>query len=100
VLNESITNFPLVWEYMRPDGPVGGEGLSMMSSGGSSLGWSLAGAVGASLGGKATTGDGAAGFDLIVAIVGDGSFMFGVPSSVYWMARRYDTVSGSFFSID
>ncbi|RXW20779.1 hypothetical protein EST38_g5080 [Candolleomyces aberdarensis] len=92
VLNESITNFPLVWEYMRPESPIGGEGgLSMISSGGSSLGWALGGAVGASLGGR-SNGAGEEGiFDLIVVIVGDGSFMFGVPSSVYWMARRYET---------
>jgi hypothetical protein len=31
------------------------------------------------------------GYELIVAIVGDGSFLFGVPSSAFWMARRYNT---------
>ena len=29
----------------------------------------------------------------MVAIVGDGTFLFGVPSAAYWMARRYNTVS-------
>ena len=79
LLNESITNFPLVWEHMRPD--VSG---SMITSGGSSLGWALGAAVGVSLAKTA--------HDIIVAVVGDGSYMFGVPSSAYWMARRYGTV--------
>ena len=30
--------------------------------------------------------------ELVVVIVGDGSYLFGVPSSAYWMARKYDTV--------
>ena len=30
--------------------------------------------------------------ELIVLLVGDGSYVFGVPSAAYWMARRYDTV--------
>jgi thiamine pyrophosphate-dependent acetolactate synthase large subunit-like protein len=25
----------------------------------------------------------------VTAVVGDGTFLFGVPSSVYWMSRRY-----------
>ncbi|KAF6762886.1 acetolactate synthase catalytic subunit [Ephemerocybe angulata] len=98
ILNETITNFQIVWEHMRPDVPG-----NMMSSGGSSLGWALAAAVGASLGGivanqgtplnSSSLVDGAnvSKFDLVVAIVGDGSFLFGIPSSVYWMARRYNT---------
>lgn len=79
VLNEGITNYPIVWEHMRTE-VAGGQ----ITSGGASLGWSLAAAVGAHMGGK--------GHELIVSIVGDGSFMFCVPSSVYWIARRYDTV--------
>ncbi|KAJ7781950.1 thiamine pyrophosphate enzyme, N-terminal TPP binding domain-containing protein [Mycena maculata] len=78
VLNEGITNYPTVWKHMRTE-VAGGH----ITSGGASLGWSLAAAVGAHMGGK--------GHDLIVSIVGDGSFMFCVPSSAYWMARRYDT---------
>ncbi|KAJ7504246.1 thiamine pyrophosphate enzyme, N-terminal TPP binding domain-containing protein [Mycena galericulata] len=78
ILNEGITNYPLVWEHMRTD-VAGGQ----ITSGGASLGWSLAAAVGAHMGGK--------GHELIVSIVGDGSFMFCVPSSAYWIARRYET---------
>lgn len=36
-----------------------------------------------------------AGGKLVVAIVGDGSFLFGVPSSSFWIARRYETVRES-----
>lgn len=78
VLNEGITNYGPVWEHMRAVVPG-----SMITSGGSSLGWALGAAVGVSLG---------SGHDLVIVIVGDGSFMFGVPSSVYWMARKYNTV--------
>ncbi|KAJ7105460.1 thiamine diphosphate-binding protein [Mycena crocata] len=78
VLNEGITNYAVVWNHMRTE-VAGGQ----MTSGGASLGWSLAAAVGAHLGGKNK--------ELIVSIVGDGSFLFCVPSSVYWIARRYDT---------
>lgn len=89
-LNESISNYPAVWLGLRAEHPG-----SVVSSGGSSLGWGLGAAVGASLGCKAVGNLGAEhtkGRDLIVVIVGDGSFMFGVPSSAYWMARRYETV--------
>lgn len=89
-LNESISNYPAVWTGLRPEQPG-----CVLSSGGSSLGWGLGAAVGASLGCRAVGNLGAEhtkGRDLIVVIVGDGSFMFGVPSSAYWMARRYETV--------
>jgi thiamine pyrophosphate-dependent acetolactate synthase large subunit-like protein len=89
-LNESISNYPAVWMGLRAEKPG-----SVLSSGGSSLGWGLGAAVGASLGSRAVGNLGAEhtkGRDLIVVIVGDGSFMFGVPSSAYWMARRYETV--------
>jgi thiamine pyrophosphate-dependent acetolactate synthase large subunit-like protein len=78
VLNEAITAYPHVWSHMRVDTPGG-----MLCSGSSSLGWALGAGVGAKLTRK---------YDLVVAIVGDGSFMFGAPSSVYWMSRRYQAV--------
>ncbi|PPQ68528.1 hypothetical protein CVT25_005450 [Psilocybe cyanescens] len=91
ILNESISNFPAVWTHLRPESPG-----SVVTSGGSSLGWALGAAVGASLGARTigakerVSSEGKE-YDLVVAIVGDGSFMFGVPSSAYWMARRYNT---------
>ena len=79
-LNEGISNYPAVFDHIRPVVPG-----SMVCSGGSSLGWALGAAVGIGLG---RAGD----HELRVAIVGDGTFMFGVPSSAYWMARRYNAV--------
>lgn len=48
----------------------------------------LGAAIGAYFGGQASP---TVASDLIVLVVGDGSFLFGVPSSAYWMARRYNT---------
>ncbi len=47
-----------------------------------SLGWAGGGAVGAKLACPERT---------VVCLVGDGSFLFGVPSSAQWVARRYGT---------
>jgi len=79
ILNEGITNYAIVWQHMRTEMPGG-----HITSGGASLGWSLAGAVGAHMGAGNN-------YELMVSIVGDGSFMFCVPSSAYWIARRYET---------
>ena len=88
-LNETISSYPLMWAHLHPDATGG-----MLGSGGSSLGWALGGGVGAVLGGViAGKGAGKAGYELVVSVVGDGTFLFGVPSSAFWMARRYSTVS-------
>lgn len=84
-LNEGISNYPSIWSHLRPE-----TAGSVLSSGGSSLGWALGAAIGACLGGE-VAGKGK-GHELVVAIVGDGSYLFGVPASAYWMARRYNTV--------
>lgn len=62
--------------------------------GGSGLGWSGGGALGIKLAsdylsrsGKDTQGTNSGSF--VCQIVGDGSFMFSVPSTVYWISRRY-----------
>ncbi|KAJ9115965.1 hypothetical protein QFC22_005108 [Naganishia vaughanmartiniae] len=101
VLNESISNYPAVWKYIAPTRPGcefpsqsgrHGRGLTpaaaLITSGGSSLGWALGAAVGAALAGQA---DLKYAKDLITVIVGDGSYIFGIPSAAFWMARRYDT---------
>jgi len=87
VLNEGITNCLHVWLHMRPEVPG-----DMFMSGGSSLGWALGAAVGAHISGEVADAEQGKRYDFLVAIVGDGSFLFGVPSSAYWMARRYNTV--------
>lgn len=83
VLNEAITGYSGVWEHLRPE-----RAGQHLTSGGSSLGWSLGAAVGVSLAGGLQGNM----HDLVAVIVGDGSFVFSVPSAAYWMARKYDTV--------
>jgi len=77
VLTEAITNYPVVAEHLRASRPG-----SLLGSGGGSLGWAGGGAVGAKLAAPERT---------VVCLVGDGSFLFGVPSSAQWVARRYGT---------
>jgi thiamine pyrophosphate-dependent acetolactate synthase large subunit-like protein len=87
-LNEAISNFSPVWMHLQAETPG-----SVISSGGSSLGWALGAAVGAYIGNGITDETGVRKkHELVVAIVGDGSYLFGVPSSAYWMARKYSTV--------
>ena len=57
---------------------------SLLGSGGGSLGWAGGAAVGAKLAAPERT---------VVSLVGDGSYLFAVPSSVHWMARRYQAPS-------
>ncbi|KAK4704376.1 hypothetical protein P7C70_g1834, partial [Phenoliferia sp. Uapishka_3] len=83
VCNEAISNYPHVWNHMRPSGPG-----SLFSSGASSLGWALGAAIGMQFAAEAEE---RLKRDLIAVVVGDGSFIFGVPSAAYWMARRYET---------
>jgi acetolactate synthase I/II/III large subunit len=79
VLTEAITNYQVVCEHLRPSVPG-----TVIGSGGSSLGWSGGAAVGAKLAAPERT---------VVCLVGDGSYLFGVPSSAQWMARRYGAPS-------
>jgi acetolactate synthase-1/2/3 large subunit len=76
-LSEAITNYEVVAEHLRASRP----GM-LISSGGGSLGWTGGGAVGAKLAAPDRT---------VVCLVGDGSYLFGVPSSAQWVARRYGT---------
>jgi acetolactate synthase I/II/III large subunit len=77
VLNEGITNYPVIFNHMRMTAPG-----SIFTSGGGSLGWNGGAAIGAKLAAPEKT---------IVAMTGDGSYMFSVPSSVHWMAGKYGT---------
>jgi acetolactate synthase I/II/III large subunit len=80
VLTETITNYQIVAEHLRASRPG-----SLIGSGGGSLGWAGGGAVGAKL---ASSSERA-----VVSLVGDGSYLFGVPASAQWVARRYNTPS-------
>jgi acetolactate synthase-1/2/3 large subunit len=78
-LTEAITNYQVVSEHLRAGRPG-----ALLGSGGGSLGWSGGAAVGAKLAAPDRT---------VVSLVGDGSYLFGVPSSAQWMARRYQAPS-------
>jgi acetolactate synthase I/II/III large subunit len=80
VLTEAITNYQIVSEHLRASRPG-----SLIGSGGSSLGWAGGGAVGAKLASSPER--------TVVSLVGDGSYLFGVPSSAQWVARRYHAPS-------
>jgi len=75
VLSEGVTNYKTIAEHIGPRPPGG-----MFSSGGGSLGWSSSAAVGFKLALPDKT---------VVAVSGDGSYLFSIPATVHWMARRY-----------
>ena len=77
VLSEGITNYPVISDHMTRDRPG-----TLLTSGGGSLGWNGGAAIGAKLAAPDRT---------VVALLGDGSYMFSQPSTVHWMARRYRT---------
>ncbi|HWC80586.1 MAG TPA: thiamine pyrophosphate-requiring protein [Pseudonocardiaceae bacterium] len=79
VLNEGISNYQVINEHLRANRPG-----SVLTSGGGSLGWY----GGAALGVKLARPD-----QTVVSLVGDGTYLFGVPASAQWVARRYDLPS-------
>jgi acetolactate synthase I/II/III large subunit len=80
VLTEAITNYQIVAEHLRASRPG-----SLIGSGGGSLGWAGGGAVGAKLASSPER--------TVVSLVGDGSYLFGVPAAAQWTARRYHAPS-------
>ncbi len=79
VLTEAISNYQVVGEHLRVDRPG-----ALLGSGGGSLGWHAGAAVGVKL---------ARPDALVVSLVGDGTYLFGVPASAQWVASRYRTPS-------
>lgn len=77
VFNEGVSNYPAIFNHLKRTRPG-----SIFTSGGGSLGWNGGAAVGAKLASPEST---------IVALTGDGSYMLSAPSTVHWMARRYQT---------
>ena len=74
-LNEGISNYHTVFNHLRL-----AEAGSIFASGGGSLGWNGGAAFGVKLARPDKT---------VIALTGDGSYMFSAPSSVHWMARQY-----------
>ncbi|WP_078598578.1 thiamine pyrophosphate-requiring protein [Evansella clarkii] len=77
VMNETISNFGAVWRNIRRN-KVG----TLYGAGASSLGWNGGAAIGAKLANPDKR---------VVALTGDGTYMFTVPSSVHWIASQYKT---------
>ena len=77
IVTEGISNYQPIFDHLALDEPG-----AMFTSGGGSLGWHGGAAIGAKL---------ACPHKTVIALTGDGSYMFSVPSSVHWMARRYNT---------
>src|SRR5262249_34865371 len=77
VLNEGITNYPAICDHIAKRTPG-----TFFTSGGGSLGWNGGAAIGMKLAAPQRT---------VVALTGDGSYLFSVPSTVHWMARKYRT---------
>jgi acetolactate synthase-1/2/3 large subunit len=77
VLNEGITNYVAITDHMASCLPG-----TRYTSGASSLGWHGGAAIGAKLAFPERE---------VVCLTGDGSYMFSIPSTVHWMARRYQT---------
>ena len=76
IVSEAISNNSSVEKYITRTKPG-----TMFLSGGSSLGWH----GGAALGMKLACPE-----KEIVAVTGDGSYVFSCPTAVYWMAKRYN----------
>lgn len=77
VLNEGITNYHVIADHIAKT-----TAGTMFASGSSSLGWNGGAAIGAKLANPGAT---------VVALSGDGCYMFSQPSTVHWMARKYQT---------
>lgn len=79
---EAVTNTVFVSDNIQATLPG-----SWINCGGGGLGWSGGGALGIKLASEDLEGAGKGKF--VVQIVGDGSYLFSVPGSVYWICQRY-----------
>lgn len=81
---EAVTNGPLVSDQIQVTEPG-----SLINCGGGGLGWSGGGALGVKLATDFQHGGTNKG-KFVCHIVGDGTYLFSVPGSVYWIAQRYN----------
>jgi acetolactate synthase I/II/III large subunit len=77
IVNEGVTNYQPVFDHLGMRRPG-----SIFTSGAGSLGWFGGACIGVKLAAPDKT---------VIAVAGDGSYMFSQPSSVFWMARHYQT---------
>lgn len=80
---EAVTLTGFVADQLQPTLPN-----SWINCGGGGLGWSGGAALGIKLASDATSGGPGKG-KFVCQIVGDGTFLFSVPGSVYWISQRY-----------
>lgn len=79
---EAVTNTTITADNIQPTLPG-----TWINCGGGGLGWSGGGALGIKLATEREHGPGKGKF--VCQIVGDGTFLFTVPGSVYWICKRY-----------
>lgn len=80
---EAVTNAMFVYDQLQIDEPG-----HLVNGGGGGLGWSGGGTLGVKLASDWLAGGPNKG-NFVCEIVGDGTYMFGSPATVYWIARRY-----------
>ncbi|KXL42416.1 hypothetical protein M433DRAFT_543222 [Acidomyces richmondensis BFW] len=80
---EAVTNTFAVADQVQAHLPG-----SWINCGGGGLGWSGGGALGVKLATDYAAGGTGKG-KFVCQVVGDGTFLFSVPGSVYWIAQRY-----------
>ncbi len=76
VLTEAPTANETLLNILRPTRPG-----SLLANGGSGLGWSPGAAVGVKLADPGAE---------VICLVGDGSYLFGIPGSTWWVSRQYE----------
>ena len=81
---EAVTNTLFVHDNLQPTLPG-----SWINCGGGGLGWSGGGALGIKLASEVEAKKKGGKGKFVVQIVGDGTFLFSVPGSVYWISKRY-----------
>ncbi|KHN93915.1 acetolactate synthase [Metarhizium album ARSEF 1941] len=80
---EAVTNATFIHDNIQPSIPG-----SWINCGGGGLGWSGGGALGIKLATDSEAGGSGKG-KFVCQIVGDGTYLFSVPGSVYWISKRY-----------
>lgn len=81
---EAVTKAMAVYEQLQVDEPG-----HLVNGGGGGLGWSGGGTLGVKLAADWRAGGPGKG-NFVCEIVGDGTYLFGVPGTVYWIAMRYN----------